>query len=99
MEDIRALEEQTKRELDEERSKVRISILYTGVYRVPSPPTPPNGRGSFIKSWEIISCFEGNIMAVGKNLMWKKREMGSNIIFPILRLLEVYQVGNRGRGI
>ena len=32
--------------------------------------------------------WEGNIMAVGKNITWKKRERGSIIIFPIiLRLL------------
>ena len=38
----------------------------------------------------ISSCEEGKgIIAVGKKITWKKRERGSNIIFPaIFRLLE-----------
>ena len=42
---------------------------------------------------------EGNIMDLGKNITWKKRRRGSNIIFPIiLRLLGVILSGEKGTG-
>ena len=52
------------------------------------------GRGKFIKS-----VGEGNIMAVGKNITWKKAEGESNIIFSkVLRLLGRISSMKKGKG-
>ena len=57
-----------------------IFILFLGMYKV------KGGGGVYLCLGKNINLLrgKGNIMAVGKNIKWKKWQRGSNIIFPVI---------------